>query len=191
MSSNIIMTKENNPNIERKLVDSLLNLLKEKEFKQISVTQICQKTKINRTTFYLYFDSKDDLLIHSFQQFLTPLIATFDKSISFTEKISNLESINGALSAIQPYLRIFSEIINLKTDKFDATQKLYDYVYKNLTSKFKIEMPTVLVDYYAGEFATSLIYTLKWWVSHPNISSKQIAKIIYNACYNGLNNLYV
>ncbi len=42
--------------------EALLLLLEEKEFDRITVKELCQKTGVNRTTFYLHYDNMNDLL---------------------------------------------------------------------------------------------------------------------------------
>lgn len=42
--------------------EALIEMLKKKEYKYITVTDICNKAGVNRSTFYLHYDSIDDLL---------------------------------------------------------------------------------------------------------------------------------
>ena len=44
------------------LENSLLNLMLQQSYKEISVTDICREANIPRRTFYHYFESKDDVL---------------------------------------------------------------------------------------------------------------------------------
>ncbi|MGM9537427.1 MAG: TetR/AcrR family transcriptional regulator [Candidatus Onthomonas sp.] len=46
----------------RLLKESLIRLLKEKEIRKISVTELCQDAGINRTTFYSHYSSQYDVL---------------------------------------------------------------------------------------------------------------------------------
>ena len=43
--------------------EALLLLLEKKDYEFITVTEICQKAGVNRSTFYLHYESMDDLLI--------------------------------------------------------------------------------------------------------------------------------
>ena len=45
-----------------KLSNTLLSLLKQKSFEQISVKELCRESKTGRSTFYNYFDDIYDLL---------------------------------------------------------------------------------------------------------------------------------
>lgn len=43
------------------LFDSLIEMLQEKEIDQISVAELCRRADVNRTTFYRYYQSPQDL----------------------------------------------------------------------------------------------------------------------------------
>ncbi len=42
--------------------EALLQLLEKKDFAFISVKEICQKAGVNRSTFYLHYETTNDLL---------------------------------------------------------------------------------------------------------------------------------
>ncbi len=44
------------------LVEALAQLLEEKPFQELSVTDICQRAMVHRTTFYAHFNDKQELL---------------------------------------------------------------------------------------------------------------------------------
>ena len=44
---------------EAAILDAFLELLLEENFSEIKVSQICQRAKINRSTFYLHYDNKE------------------------------------------------------------------------------------------------------------------------------------
>ena len=45
------------------LFDALLQLMKEKTFEEIKVSDICNKALVNRSTFYAHFNDKYELLV--------------------------------------------------------------------------------------------------------------------------------
>lgn len=53
------------------LFESLLNLLSEKNFEDISVTDICENAMVHRTTFYKHFEDKHQLLKFCIKEFQT------------------------------------------------------------------------------------------------------------------------
>ena len=44
------------------ITEALLALLKEKDYQDISITELCEKADVTRTSFYRNFKSKDDIL---------------------------------------------------------------------------------------------------------------------------------
>lgn len=50
-------------NTKRKLTNTLLEIMKEKQIKDITVLELCKKSNLNRTTFYKYYKDVDDLII--------------------------------------------------------------------------------------------------------------------------------
>lgn len=45
------------------ITEAFLLLLKKKEYKDISITEICKKAGVTRMSFYRYFESKEDILL--------------------------------------------------------------------------------------------------------------------------------
>lgn len=61
---------------EELIVEALLSLMKEKDFRAISVSEIAEKAKIARRTFYYNFASKEEAL----QTYLETLYLEFEKN---------------------------------------------------------------------------------------------------------------
>ena len=49
---------------------ALLLLLEKKDFDYITVKEICEKAGVNRSTFYLHYETIDDLLMESIDYLL-------------------------------------------------------------------------------------------------------------------------
>jgi len=75
----------------RMLMDSLVRLLKKKEFEDISIQEIADEATLNRATFYLHYSDKNALLQAMTEVRFRDLIGR--RSISFTD-------CHGALRAI-------------------------------------------------------------------------------------------
>ena len=60
------------------LQSSLSQLLDEKQFRDISITDICNQADIARVTFYQHYESKEDLLVASVANFFGSLHQGFD-----------------------------------------------------------------------------------------------------------------
>ena len=57
------MYKSRNSFSSSLMVEALLLLLENKEYDSITVKEICEKAGVNRSTFYMHYDTKDDLLV--------------------------------------------------------------------------------------------------------------------------------
>ena len=55
--------KETTTLVKKCIVDSLLLLMNEKEFDEITITEICNKAGVSRMTYYRNYYNKDDIII--------------------------------------------------------------------------------------------------------------------------------
>lgn len=81
------MTEKINPLIiksQRWLVDSLLSLMKEKAFNQITIREIAEKAELDRRTFYRHFTSKEDILNHYLDNLYKEYLSNLGKVPDFT-----------------------------------------------------------------------------------------------------------
>jgi AcrR family transcriptional regulator len=58
---------------------ALLELLQEKSFESISISEIVRKTGVNRGTFYFHYEQKDDLLEEIVKTVLTQMVVAYRK----------------------------------------------------------------------------------------------------------------
>ena len=78
------------------ILQALTQLLQEKNWDKISVSQICQKAGINRGTFYLHYTDKYDLMEKIQEEKSALLLAILQK-----EKASNQELLESMLEAVK------------------------------------------------------------------------------------------
>ena len=60
------------------LFNSLLNLMKIKNFEKIKISDICEESLVNRSTFYAHYDDKYELLIDLFEERKLSLLKVFE-----------------------------------------------------------------------------------------------------------------
>ena len=69
-----------------KMDEAFLSLIEVKDFEYITVKEICSKAGVNRSTFYLHYETVGDLLEESLQYMQQKFIDTFsDKAKSFPD----------------------------------------------------------------------------------------------------------
>ena len=77
--------------------EALLELLEKKDFAYITVKEICEKAGVNRSTFYLHYETVNDLLAESSRYIIDKFIAHMPQDTAeFFEKLQTrpLEELN-------------------------------------------------------------------------------------------------
>ncbi|MDO5407952.1 MAG: TetR/AcrR family transcriptional regulator [Eubacteriales bacterium] len=90
--------------------EALLALLENKDYAYITVKEICEKAGVNRSTFYLHYETVDDLLKES----LSFMLSKFNKKYDGNSQIkTDSDSLNDLFlitpEYIIPYLEFLSE----------------------------------------------------------------------------------
>ena len=98
------MYKSRNSFSSSLMVEALLFLLEKKEYDSITVKEICEKAGVNRSTFYMHYDTKDDLLVETMKYINARLLSdsNYDAIIprSNDEKNFNLEGKNYPMTKV-------------------------------------------------------------------------------------------
>lgn len=128
---------------------ALLSLLEKKPFEYITISEICEKAEINRSTFYLHYENTGDLLKETTAYVLDNFNSYFSiDAESITAKFTNceledLKFVNEKY--LHPYLlfikenqRVFLAVLSQPT-VFDANrifQRLFDNIFKPILDRF-------------------------------------------------------
>ena len=170
--------------------EALIHLLEKKDIEYIRAKEICEKAGVNRSTFYLHYESVDDLLEESMKYINNKFVSYFDENTSeFINKIqdSSPEDLNLITEKyLTPYLNFVKEnkkifrasFNNPKGMKaFDSYNDLEKNVLIPILRRYNIsekEMKYILKFYIQG-----IIAIVKEWVNNNcNESVEVIEKII-------------
>ena len=93
--------------------EALVKLLNKKEYEYITVKEICEKAGVNRSTFYLHYETIDDLLLESIENQNKQFASYFTETANeFISKINNCKVDELFLITPQyltPYLKYIKE----------------------------------------------------------------------------------
>lgn len=93
--------------------EALFQLLEEKDFAYITVKEICEKAGVNRSTFYLHYETVNDLLTESARYIIDKLIANMPQDTAeFIEKLQTRpleELLMITPEYLMPYLHFIKE----------------------------------------------------------------------------------
>ena len=128
-------------NTARRMDDALLTLLEQKDFDYITVREICQTAQVNRSTFYLHYETMTDLLEEAVQQTLR------DFSLAFAPQQSSIRNhlADVPLSELnlltdeylQPYLQYLADHCKLvatlrRHARLTGMDSVYQYLYTHV-----------------------------------------------------------
>lgn len=122
---------------QKYLYDALVNLMKDRPFEEIKVSDICNEAMINRSTFYAHYNDKYELLadyIKDLKESLTKELAK-NKNISNTKEYY-LEMIRLLLNHIEDKKDTYIEV--MINNKNSITMDIfYDVIDADITKRIK------------------------------------------------------
>ncbi|MBQ8348462.1 MAG: TetR/AcrR family transcriptional regulator [Ruminococcus sp.] len=180
-----------------KMDKAFLELLEKKDFEFITVKEICVKAGVNRSTFYLHYETIGDLLDESVQYMFDQLFEYFpDKDTHVMNDIKNAELADLYLITphfLEPYMTYISEHKRLfatalkKSDSLrldDSYDKLFTHVLSRILDRFGI--PENRKKYMLKFYIYGIIAVIGEWLKNDcaepidfiiEIISEQIPKI--------------
>ena len=150
--------------------EALLALLENKNFEFITVKEVCQKAGVNRSTFYLHYESMNDLLEETINYV----------NNKFKDKLSEIGKINDTTKVVltsdkflRPYLSFIMEnkkiykLIHDKPHLFNLsmiTNNLYRELFDVALTNFKVKEKEK--KYIFAFYTEGVIGIIKRWVEN-------------------------
>lgn len=156
--------------------EALIFLLEKKDIEYITVKEICRKAGVNRSTFYLHYESVDDLLEEAIDYINKKFVERFpEHPDNFTDlipaapaeelKLLNEKYLTPYLSFVKENKRIFNTALSfphrMKSDK--SYDNLKNFVLFPILEKFNVkesERPYLVAFYISG-----IVAVIKEWLS--------------------------
>ena len=115
--------------------EALLLLLEQKDYEFITVKEVCQKAGVNRSTFYLHYESMNDLL----EETVGMINDRFKKSLSSVPTDDPSKVILTSEKYLRPYLGFIKENMRAykvihKKDHLFHSQKTFEGFYQSIFS---------------------------------------------------------
>ena len=169
--------------------EALLSILEKKEFPYITVKEICIKAGVNRSTFYLHYETIDDLLQETIDLIENRFNSSFHKKTSIKKSILEKKPENLILIT-REYLKHYVEFIfnNQKIFMLSLSKSMlfknsdrflkmnYEY-FEPVMDYFKVDKKTQ--PYMIEFFCHGIISIIKKWLENNcNESIEEIIQII-------------
>ncbi len=184
-------------NTATKMDLALISLLKKKSFEYITVSEICETAGVNRSTFYLHYETIGDLLNETTRYLLNDFLSYFltdTKSISLNLMNCELDELvfigdkhlTPYLTYIKDHKEVFSTaLLHNKTLGFeDVYKRMFEHIFNPILDRFHYsanDRPYVMMYYLNGINAI----VSEWLKNGCDKSIKEISEII-SVCIYGL-----
>lgn len=154
---------------------AFLELIEKKDFNYITVKEVCEKAGVNRSTFYLHYETLGDLLAESAQYIIDEFVAFMPyDTAEFLGKLQNRqleelylitpEYLIPYLSYVKENKRVFQATIAQSTilQMDDAYQKLNIHVLTPILNRYQV--PMNVQKYMMQFFLNGLMAIISEWV---------------------------
>lgn len=173
--------------------EAFLGLLEKKDFEFITVKEICEKANVNRSTFYLHYETIDDILTESVkymnQQFLDYMsrdsagivseINSCDKDELF---LVTPEYLVPYLNYISDHKRLFETAMNnagaLRLDKTYA--QMFRHVFAPILDRF--DVPEKERGYLMAFYMSGMMALVSEWLKDDCSDSVEVVISIMQKC---------
>jgi AcrR family transcriptional regulator len=157
------------------LHDALIGLAREKPYSAIAVKDILNRADVGKSTFYMHFRDKDDLLESGIHEVLRSAPSTsaprsaLDRLLAFSLPL--LTHIDGHRQAAGPQMpREGRLVMHARLGK-----ALSDLLLEHLAVVLPGSKPDVPVDLAAQHVASTFVLVLNWWIeSAPALSPTEV-----------------
>ena len=173
MKTDLRIIKTNNT-----LYDALINLLKEKTFEEIKVSDICQKALVNRSTFYAHFNDKYELFM-SLINSLKESLQTELKSIEETNlKDYYLKMIEVFLNHIEGKEQIYKSIL-INNRSSIIMDMIYDTITEDINQKVTKNDKDVPNEIFTAYYLGAIVNTgIEWFKNDKEYSKDKMIEYL-------------
>jgi len=186
-----IKEKRIDPRVRRTrqlLRNALWELIPEKGYEAITIQEIADRATLNRTTFYLNYRDKADLLYQGIEDVIEGLLLRDHLSV-VSEDIISLEKTRFAFEKDFEHFAENFEFYSAMLGEHGVWGfffQLQDYIYKATKRRFESIQDKKISGSVSAEFvlnyiATAYMGTIRWWIKNqmPHTPSEMASQLIW------------
>ena len=172
--------------------EALISLLKVKDLEYITVKEICEKAGVNRSTFYLHYETIDDLVNEAIETMNQRFMSYFADTKGIAEELNHTDLSNLVLITrdyIEPYLRFVNENKDLYRVAFRNPREMQANVKYGYIKKYIIEpilkrfgVPDVYWRYYIAYYIDGTMAIIKEWLETDCQDSIEMIAAVIEEC---------
>lgn len=180
-------------NTATKMDLALISLLKKKSFEYITVSEICETAGVNRSTFYLHYETIGDLLNETARYLLNDFLSYFATDTPNLMECDLNELVFICDKYLTPYFTYIKDhkevfgtaLLNNKTFGFESVyERLFEHIFNPILDRFHYppsDRQYVMMYYLNGINAI----VIEWLKNDCDKSIKELSELI-SVCIYGL-----
>ena len=171
--------------------EAFISIIKKKNAPKITVTEIAKQANIDRKTFYLHYDSIEDLINEFYQEITSKLLLILEKN-DFFDRSFDITSLFESLNLlIGEDIELYRHIVKMPSF-FPFWEEI-----KNIVKSVAVEAMAAGInishdelDLYAEFFSAGITSAyLSWLKGEVNLTEKEVANIVGTATFYGFQKL--
>lgn len=180
--------------------EALISLLKEKDLEYITVKEICEKAGVNRSTFYLHYETVADLVNEAIETVNRRFMSYFADINGIEEKLDHTDLSNLVLvkqDYLYPYLRFVSENRDLYRAAFRNPKEMqanakYGYIKKYIVEPIlkRFSVPDAYWRYYIAYYIDGTMAIIKEWLETDCRDSVEMIAVVIEECVRPVGRMY-
>lgn len=159
---------------------ALMELLQEKNYEQITISEVTLKADVNRKTFYNNYDSLDDIIKSIERKMSALLFSKLPHKITVQNEIEIYNLLVELTQTLMPYKKVLHRIsVNRGETVFfkDVQGAILPYIEHSMMG-YHIDATVIP---YVGKFIINGITAIFYeWFESDNLEPEQVAKLCYN-----------
>jgi len=187
----------------RQLRDSLLSLILEKGYDAVTIEEITERADLGRTTFYLHYREKEELLLESIDALVADLLETIAQ-VPLSAWKPGIETPANPQEAAQTPIRFIFEhaarhadlyrIILRGEGRSKTTERLREIIVRAAVNFIEVRLarerpsirPVIPLEVFSNYFAGALLGSLTWWLENDlPYPSQQMAEMFETMFFQG------
>lgn len=151
---------------------ALIELLEYKDLNKISITELCNKADINRTTFYKYYYTQEDVL----NAIINKYIDYFKENLLVNNNVNPFEKVLNFLHENQKEFKILQKRTpaNLFIKKILEINELDDIIINSISNKYNDKEKRYLL----GSYKASIYGLIDVWLhDKEKLEIKELSKL--------------
>jgi AcrR family transcriptional regulator len=168
------------------LGDALVALMQEKNFEDITVQEVLDRAGVGRSTFYVHYRDKDDLLLSDVEDFLQGFSKTLDRQGASTSRLLPVHEFFTHIREAREVYRAFVKSGKV-ADVWVLGRGLFARSIEERLRKAGVEIEPAQRSAQAHALAGSFFSLLDWWMDKGmKKDPKEMDELFHRMAWSGL-----